>query len=783
MKSYFVFLSRHKLYTAIQAFGLIISIAFIILIGNYVWQQYRVAYGNKYSDRIFAVGSELGPSLSGEDKDELDLHLTNLEAATRYCIFGIYVKPGEEFFEAKCSWVDKEFFDIFPEFELISGNIEDFVAGESYIISEKLANQFYAERNPIGEKMEGHHGRISGVYKVTGPTIVQEPDIIYIAPKDVTNGAEPFSELGLFLTFIKVHKDFDKKNLLQQITDILRPHYKDELIKEFKLFSLFDMYFHNHYELKGTDKSMLHVLLAVVILLLFSSVINYTNLSLALSGDRTKEMATRMLIGSSVKDIIFKNILESSVFVSFCGGLGIAVAYIFRLPVDHILQQISVSDPSDIWRYSHLSIKWNVASVFIFIGFILLLGIVSGLLPALYSSFTKPIDIIKGTNHVRNKKTFSKVFIVFQNIISIILISLSIVMESQMNHMYHRPLHANSENVIIDVLLLPGYEFYKPLLDRFSQIPGVVKAGVGDSYPGRISMIVSVKVPEKEENISVGALEGDKNYFEIMGLELLEKSQDYTSAPILYVSESFAESFDADHDKIKQNLKDISIRQMTASEFGGIYHDTPLREANSDDLNTKSAFVLSKPEDLLNINTILIQVENETEEIKEKIKQTQREYIKEIYGFVFEPYSFGFVNELKKESLSSIKSTIVLLEIFMGLSVMLSLLGLIAMSTYYANENTKGIAIRKVLGSDVKGEIWRNIRLYMSLVSIAIAIAVPLAIIISREYLSRFAYRIENYWWIFIVASVGSLLIAFLSVYWQISHSAHINPATELKKE
>lgn len=783
MKSYFVFLSRHKLYTAIQAIGLAISIAFIILIGNYVWQQYSLAYSNRNYDRIFVVGSDLGPSLSGEDKDELELQLPNLEAATRYCLFGLYVKPGDEFFEATCAWVDKDFFEIFPEFEIISGNIKDFVPGESYIISEKLANIFFSNRNPIGEAMEGNNGKIAGVYKLTGQTIVQEPDLIYIAPKDVTNGAEPFSELGLFLTFIKVHQDFDIIDLLQQITNILSPHYEGGSIKEFKLYSFPEMYFSNHYELKGTDKSMLHVMLAVVILLLLSAMINYTNLSLALSGDRTKEMATRMLIGSSVKDIIFKNISESLVFVSICAGFGIALAYIFRQLLDNILQQIAITDPDDLWRYSHLAIRWNLPSVFIFLGFIFLLGIISGILPALYSSYTKPIDIIRGNTFVRNKKAFGKGFIIFQNIISVMLISLSLVMESQMNHMYHRPLHAKSENVIIDQVLLPEYKFYKPLLEKFSQIPGVVNVGVGDSYPGSISIRVGVKVQDLEEKITVGALAGDKNYFKIMGLELIGQPNVATDASTLFLSESFANAFDYNTDKIKQNLDGISLCQMTASEYGGIYHDIPLREASSNDPNIKSAFILTKPEELLNINTILIQVEKESEEIKEKIIKTQRDYLKEIYGFTFEPYSFGFVQELHEKSLSNVKSTIVLLEIFMGLSVMISLLGLIAMSTYYANENTKGIAIRKVLGSDVKGEIWRNIRLYMILVLIAIAVAIPLAIVISRVYLSRFAYRIENYRWIFIAASVGSLLIAFLSVYWQISHSAHINPATELKKE
>lgn len=783
MKSYFVFLSRHKLYTAIQAIGLIISIAFIILIGNYVWQQYSLAYSNEDYDRIFVVGSDLGPSLSGEDRDELVLHLPNLDAASRYCLFGIYVKPGDEFFEATCAWVDKDFFEIFPEFELISGNVKDFVPGESYIISDRLANQFYSGQNPIGEIMEGHHGKIAGIYKLTGQTIVQEPEIIYIAPNDVTNGAEPFSDLGLFLTFIKVHKDFDNKDLFQQITNILSPHYKGGSINEFKLYSLPDLYFHNHYELKGTDKSMLNVMLAVVILLLLSSMINYTNLSLALSGDRTKEMATRMLIGSSVKKIIIINITESLIFVSICGCLGIALAYIFRNPIDQILQQIAITDPNDLWRYSQLYIRWNVASIFIFIGFIFLLGVISGMLPALYSSFTKPIDIIRGNTFIRNKKAFGKCFIILQNILSLLLISLSLVMELQMNHMYHRPLHARNENVIIDQLLLPSYEFYKPLLERFGQIPGVVKVGVGDSYPGSISMNVGVKVPNQDEETIVGALAGDKNYFEIMGLELIEDHGVSADATTLYLSESLANAFESNQGKIKQELNKISIRQMTASEYGGIYYNVPLREANSNDQNTNSAFILTKPEELLNINTILIQVEKESEEIKQKISQTQREYIKEIYGFTFEPFNFGFLQELHEKSLASVKSTVVLLEIFMGLSVMISLLGLIAMSTYYANENTKGIAIRKVLGSDVKGEIWRNIRLYMILVVIAIAVAIPLAIVISREYLSRFAYRIDNYWWIFIVSSVGSLLIAFISVYWQISRSAHINPASELKKE
>ena len=110
------------------------------------------------------------------------------------------------------------------------------------------------------------------------------------------------------------------------------------------------------------------------------------------------------------------------------------------------------------------------------------------------------------------------------------------------------------------------------------------------------------------------------------------------------------------------------------------------------------------------------------------------------------------------------------------LSVLIALLGLLAMSTYFADENTKQIAVRKVFGSDVTHETWRNVRSYMLLTGIACVIGIPL-------YLERFAYRAEGYGWVFAVAVVISLAIAFGSVLWQTMKAARTNPATELKKE
>ena len=143
----------------------------------------------------------------------------------------------------------------------------------------------------------------------------------------------------------------------------------------------------------------------------------------------------------------------------------------------------------------------------------------------------------------------------------------------------------------------------------------------------------------------------------------------------------------------------------------------------------------------------------------------------------------GYVDDLNLKSLEPAKRTVRLLEIFMGLSVLLSLLGLVAMSTYYCDEGSHSIAVRKVFGSDVNRELWRTVKDYMILVGIAAIIGVPVAVWLSGKYLERFAYRIEHYGWIIAVAVLLTLAMAFLSVLWQTLCAAKTNPAEALKKE
>jgi putative ABC transport system permease protein len=133
------------------------------------------------------------------------------------------------------------------------------------------------------------------------------------------------------------------------------------------------------------------------------------------------------------------------------------------------------------------------------------------------------------------------------------------------------------------------------------------------------------------------------------------------------------------------------------------------------------------------------------------------------------------------ENYETVRNQMRLIELIMAVSVLLSLLGLVAMSTHFASEREKSIAIRKVFGGTLQSETRRSLMEYLVLMLIANAIAIPIAIYVCGKYLERFAYRINLSPWIFILAVVLSLLIAFLSVLWQTLRAAKTNPASALK--
>ena len=228
----------------------------------------------------------------------------------------------------------------------------------------------------------------------------------------------------------------------------------------------------------------------------------------------------------------------------------------------------------------------------------------------------------------------------------------------------------------------------------------------------------------------------------------------------------------------------VGINGARVDNIGGVVRDFPVESAASNEVKTlNAAVIVSSMEDIYFSHGLLIGTIGEEKDYERQIMKAYEEYRMEQSGVYEAPWRHGFVRNLYRKQLDPARRTMRLLEIFTVLAVLISLLGLLAMSTYFAGENTKQIAIRKVFGADVNSETWRNVRSYMLLVAIACLIGIPLAIWAAGLYLQCFAYRIDGYGWVFAVAVVLSMAIALGTVLWQTLKAAKTNPANELKKE
>ena len=374
----------------------------------------------------------------------------------------------------------------------------------------------------------------------------------------------------------------------------------------------------------------------------------------------------------------------------------------------------------------------------------------------------------------------SKVFIVVQNVLSVFLIAMALVMEVQMRHMLTRPMHAATDNLYYIEYSAQNYDAMRLFKDKVEQLPFVTKAGVGRGIPGLINMTMGIRVDE-EHRVDMPVIVCDSTYFQLLGMEV-EENFGHPLVHSLWMSRS-AFNAAAVSDTSTVFPRRINMNGAQPEFIGGIIHDFPARPASEGSINPNGSIVVTRVEELYYANSLLISTTGEDKSYEDQILQAYREFRLETAGVEEPAWRYGFVRDINRKQLAPVRRTLRLVELFAVLSVLIALLGLLAMSTYFADENTKQIAVRKVFGSDVSHETWRNVKSYMIMTGVACAIGIPLAIWAAQVYLQRFAYRVEGYGWVFVVAVIISLAIAFGTVLWQTLKAARTNPAVELKKE
>ncbi len=758
-------MSRNRLYTAIEAVGLAVSLAFVIIIGSYVWQQYAVTWENPDRERVYVPGTPGFPALTYGFPDAIG-DIPEIESVSRMCNVVVHPVIRGENTEAESVGVEPEFFEICPQFRFVEGSADVLSAPNNAILSASFARKHSLS---VGDALD-----ITGSSYVVG-AILEDLKGTVIKPYDIFLNAavykdewQPFDNYGSTVTLIKVRPETDRKELYDKLESVCKDVYS----------SIYGQYFFEHLELsrydelffketegffRHGDKATLRILMLVGLLLLLSAILNYINLSVALTGKRAKEMAVRQLSGASRAGIIWKYLAESIAFTAVCFAAGLLLAEAFCPAMNALLNNPDIP----------IKIIWSPGYVFAYIVIILLVGVLCGIFPAMMSGRYNPVDVMKGGYRRRSKMVFSKVFIVLQNALAVILIALAITMEAQMHKTQERPMNCNIENIFF----LKDYsgEDDKPLKDALEALPCVRRIGRSSGVPGSINMGQYSTTRDGQE-ILYKLIRLDSTAFSMFGFEILEDFHAPQFNSVWFSDKSFAATgFDSDYHDISGTL---SRRTMGCEQVAGVFKSFPTNNANIGE-EDNAIVSLMRSEDIPFAGWV-IETTPDRKAAKAQIMEAYDNCIKgkQIYG------SLAFwVDENIAEAWKPARNNMRLVEIFMLLSIIIALLGLVAMSTYYADEKSRDIAVRKVFGGTVDTEGWRTIREYMVLVGIACVIGIPIAVYAAQEYLKDFIYRLEGYWWIFVVAVLLTGLIAFVSVIWQVLKAAKTNPAIELKKE
>ena len=777
MKSYLKFLSRNKLYTAIEAVGLAVSLAFVIIIGSYVIQQFEVKYENPNWKDVytFAMVEDGYPDQLGLTytfTDAIKAAAPEVEMAGRLSPVEMLMTPKEGTLQAKVVTADRNFFTLFPNLTFVDGSPEVLSDTGNMIVSEEFSNKSGLRIGDIWNLGEDSF-TVAAIMKDWKSTLFEYADIVLSIDGPIKAFSDPNDQFGSVYTFVKLSHGTDRNALEEKAVSVcknLYDFYGSSFLQGIRVYRVDELFFGDVHgntingNIAHSDKRTLDLLLAAVLLLLVSAVFNYINLNMALSAKRAREMATRRLIGASQASIFGRRILESLLFTLVCFAVSLLLAIWWTPMVNRLL-----NDPDIAIR-----IQFTPKYIAIFAALVLVVGLLSGLLPALFSSRWKPIDVVRGSFRAQSKMTFSKVFIILQSALSVFLIAIAIAMEAQYRKSLNRPVHAS----IGDKYLIQSASFgLASLRSSLEALPFVKSTGVAFQVPGQQGNGQYSKTVDGKD-ILYRVYHMDKDAFDMLGFDIQADYNAPVNKTVWFGESAFAATgfTAASHD-----IGILSQKLGNCENMGGVIADFPVSLNNMGAKENMIVLVENIQEKFPYAYGILMEIGGDHEEARKQIRETYETWKKD--NMVYYELADGYLTEFYEKALRPARNNMRLMELFMILDLLLSLLDLLAMSTYFADEKAHDIAVRKVFGGTVDTEAWRSIREYMVLVGIACIIGIPIAVWAAQEYLKDFIYRLEGYWWIFVLAVAITIVFSLISVLWQTLKAAKTNPAVELKKE
>lgn len=766
IKSYLVFLMRNKLYAAITIFGFAAALMFVILMTFYTRDQFTVDAQHVNGDRIFRMqydGNERGdtPPALGED---LKSRYPEIEALTLYCSWNVLVKNDQGVkMSTSAIMVDSSFFSIFT-FPFVEGTLQSALPTDDFVVlSESFARKMFGDRSAVGQTFKivtlgDKLVTVGAVMKNIKNSTIADCDIVVrkgIRRSEWRGWVDGYNACN-YITYVMLKPGADLNDKADDILKYFKEDLKfwlfvDDYCKSVNFVPLRDTYFNPAACGSGIRRGSLQfvlLLIAAAAVILIFAVINYVNLSVAQSGFRAKEMATRRLLGATTGEIFGRFIFESIFicFISFAIGLFFAMV---AEPFFNSVLQTNVNIAQEL----------TVLNVSLGVGFVLLLGVISGLVPAFVITKFKPIDVVKGEFTYRTKKVYSKILITFQYLITIVLIGSTIVIEQQTAFMRNINLGYHTDGLYV----VEGYIGKKAISStraRLEAIPGVEAVSMMRYMPIYWANNNSFEYNDTQQSFSI--MGGDSLWMDMMGIEVLERTGNISDTAYwinqtglrnlglqkvidkVWVSEGYEYA-------LKGVVKDFHFGNLT----------DPISSAFLKDGAKDAGYVMLK---LSNPNAI--------------------EGIKPIFAELTEgnPFTGEWADDVIARWSEDVRRQGELIAYLTMIAIIISSLGMLAMATYFIRQRASEIAVRKVFGAtktEVLGQLmWQ----FLKLVLIGYVLAMPLVWYFCSNWLEGFAYRTNIDIWVYLVAGVVAFAVASVTVFWQAYRAMIVPPAFTLKK-
>lgn len=796
MKYFFRFLKNNPLYAVINVVGLALSLMFVILIGDYTYRQFSIDKWHRNHERIYVLGTENGNSLLSWPDCAHSLKDRYPEVEDVCCVYmhNGKIKHEDKVYEesqgdnaGNIMLADSNFFRFF-DFKMIDGDRETALdSPEKCVVTESLAKALFPDGNALGQPLQIEGTRyvfvsddngdpydsslvytVSGVIKDLDKTVFLNETAVIAnferAPQvlgyRLRNDLMASGPLGSTLSFLMLRPGASLEDKIEDLTS-----YCIESIPVFNFYGnrkaaiipLDDLMFapqNTGAGLQTGDKSLLGILLAVVLAILMFAVTNYINLTVANTGFRAKEMATRRLLGSDGLGISLELIGESTlmVFISFIIGGALALlledkmAVLFKGKID-ILKDI------------------NFSTVSVSLLFIVLTGIISGIMPTISLSKYKPIDVVKGSFRYHSKMVLSRIFIILQNVITMTMMTATLTILLQMNHLVNAPLGYNTENIYR--VSSDNPEVLRNALKSQPFIQGIGSFS-GTSLDGNYRSM-STRKDKDNNNLLVYLTTWDKEFIDIMGINLVKDN--HLSGDVKYINEELAGKLSLGDGESEVTWGDGKVMQV-AGIFSN-FHMTNI-------IDPYQPFLISvKDTDEIEDPNFMVKTDGSPDARKKLC-----DLIKEVDGTTEDlDWKLQSVDDNIKASLNEEKNTMRIVSIFTGVAVLISILGFIGMSLFFIRQRKKEIGVRRIMGSTTNEVLSLLLTKFCAPLLVSFIFAVPLSWFVMGKWLESFSYRIGLSPWIFIASGAVSLLIAVVSIFFQTLHAAHSNPADAIRAE